>query len=198
MTRELVYALVNPKYKTLDHRATSAYMRLAYAGGCLFCGTKFRAGLDAVADAFHHVHAALSCCRALVLEVEQPAWEADQARLRRRAESPYSRLRRGHCERCGELFLSVRQRRYCGAPICERAGNRARKVRWLEAHPLAGVQELECSMCARPFTARRSDARYCGATCRQRARRHSLREHLAGGMFPRSVTQRASAVTRAA
>jgi hypothetical protein len=187
--RERIYALVGRQYKALDQRATAAYMRLAYAGACLFCHTTFRSGLDAVDDAFHHVHASASCCRALVHQVEHPAWEAEQARLRRRAESPYARVRHERCERCGEPFLSVRQRRYCRAPICERAGGRARKVRWRDAHPAAGRLELECATCARPFTARRSDARYCGATCRQQARRHSLRERAAGVTFPIAVTR---------
>jgi hypothetical protein len=191
--RAAVYALVGRQHKGLDRRTTSAYMRFAYAGACPFCSTPFRDGLDAVEDALHHVHASQSCCRALVHQVEQPAWEAEQERLRRRAKSPYARVRRGHCERCDAPFLSVRQRRYCRAPICERAGGRARKVRWRDAHPASGRLELQCALCARPFTARRRDARYCGATCRQRARRHTLREQGAGGSFPLLVTQRSVA-----
>src|SRR5262245_52307888 len=106
--RERVYMLVGVAYKALHCRATSVYMRLAYLGACPFCQTPFREGLDAVADALRHARTARGCCRALVEQVEQPAWEADQARLRRRAKSPYARMHRHRCERCAVAFVSVR------------------------------------------------------------------------------------------
>ncbi len=188
--RELLYVFVGRRHKALDSRATSAYVRLAHAGVCPFCQVPFGAGLEAVSDAFRHVHASPACCRALAQQVELPAWEAEQQQLRRRAKSPYARVLRRRCERCGETFLSVRQRRFCRAPLCERAGIRARKVRWLDAHPRADCRRfVVCEVCGREFQAERADARYCAPTCRQRARRHGSQERRDGVEFPIGVTR---------
>ncbi len=89
--REVLYALVGRASLGLDRWRTSIYLRLAHAGSCPAYRITFRSGLNAVADAFHHMHAAPACCRTLVHQIEQPAWEAEQARLRRRGESTHWR-----------------------------------------------------------------------------------------------------------
>ncbi len=75
--RDMVYALVGRASLGLDRWRTSIYLRLAHAGSCPACRITFRSGLNAVADARHHVHAAPACCRTLVHQIEQPAWEAE-------------------------------------------------------------------------------------------------------------------------
>lgn len=39
-----------------------------------------------------------------------------------------------------------------------------------------GVRKLRCAECGAGFTARRSDARFCGDVCRKRSRRREVRE----------------------
>jgi len=46
------------------------------------------------------------------------------------------------------------------------------KARWLRTHPCRHrAQKRECQSCGDSFTPKRSDARFCSATCRQRAHR---------------------------
>lgn len=123
-------------------------------------------------------------------DVGSSLWRAEQARLRRRGESTcWLSVHPGRCEQCEEAFLSVRRRRYCHAPICQRAVSCAREQRWQATRPPADRRRCVCASCAREFTARRSDARLCGPACRQRARRHGLEERPVAGTFALTVTQ---------
>jgi hypothetical protein len=173
--RGLAFRLIGVRHKGLDCWTTPLWVRLAYAGACPSCGVTFSPG-DPVQAAFRHVLASKECCRTIAHEIEQPAWQTEQDRLRRRAESTnWTAVREGRCRRCGDSFLTVRPRQHCRAPICERAGGRERGVRWRERHPPAVASEINCACCSRPFVARRRFGVYCGPTCRQRARRRRLR-----------------------
>lgn len=187
--REIFFVMVGRARSALDCWRTSLHLRLAHTGSCPACGIHFRHGIDAVGDAFHHVHASPICSGIIVQQIEQPAWEAEQARVHRRGESTHWRsVRSAHCAQCGGTFFSVRRRRYCGAPICARMVSRARKQRWQARRQPTERRRCVCAFCQRPFTARRRDARFCGPACRQRLRRHGLQEHIAGVMFPLPVT----------
>ena len=187
--RSVLFLLVGRRYLALDCWHTPTWLRLAQAGGCPICHATFQAGVEAAEDAYRHIHESTKCCRELREQIDTPAWYADQARLERRGRSTgwYS-VRRGYCARCGRAFLSIWPRIYCGAPLCDVAGRRARKTAWRDAHPAAGMLDRTCEACERPFSARRRDARYCGPTCRQRARRRCLRRVPANVMFSRGVT----------
>ena len=58
---------------------------------------------------------------------------------------------------------------------CLRSKKRERLQAWREKHRQP-TPERSCAHCGEQFTPKRSDARYCGATCRQRAHRSGARE----------------------
>lgn len=64
---------------------------------------------------------------------------------------------------CGTVFQGASTRAVYCTRICEgRAWARARGY-------VSGPRDIECQECGTPFAARRSDARYCGDTCRRLA-----------------------------
>jgi hypothetical protein len=75
------------------------------------------------------------------------------------------------CGWCGRPFSYHGQgrRRYCDEGCRRRASA-------LRAGRLAQPRIIDCVECGRPFEARRADAHYCGAACRQHAyrRRHPV------------------------
>ena len=88
---------------------------------------------------------------------------------------PRPRMDSAHCAHCGRpiyAYLRFMQKAYCDW-ACER-------LYWLgywrEARRMKAVTHyLNCAQCGEPFTAKRKDARYCSAKCRQRARREAQR-----------------------
>lgn len=56
------------------------------------------------------------------------------------------------------------------AAQAQRAITLARRV-LLASRTADGIRELPCEQCGKTYTARRSDSRFCGATCRQRHHR---------------------------
>ena len=85
----------------------------------------------------------------------------------------------GVCAHCYETFAAYdRNVRFCSAR-CRRDHGRARKREWARDNPdkrpsRAKLPEYAptCASCGATFEASRSDARYCSAACRQRARRN--------------------------
>lgn len=76
------------------------------------------------------------------------------------------------CDECGEEFTPHARRddrRFCSRTCANR--HWAKTSRATRAAP---VRELQCAQCGETFTAKRSDAKYCGPACRQRARRVAL------------------------
>jgi hypothetical protein len=190
--RALISGFLNQSHKAMHRWGTPAFLRLAYAGCCPICGRTFPLGLDAVEDAWRHLRVSAVCRRALLEQIDQPAWAADQAQLRRRGESTgwAGSVRRARCARCRESFVSVWPRRYCRAPLCEQVGAHARKVRWQKMHPrTTSAVPRVCGSCGHPFSARRRDAVFCSASCRQRAHRHASTEHPVERRFREAVTQ---------
>jgi len=75
-----------------------------------------------------------------------------------------------HCEHCGRgLRLAPRLGRY-HAFCCNRCGWRYQSARQRRKRAQKRAA-LRCVACGDPLTAGRSDAKYCGGTCRQRAYR---------------------------
>jgi hypothetical protein len=72
-------------------------------------------------------------------------------------------LRCGWCDRAFR-YSGQGRRRYC-TEQCRRHASALRTGR------LSGVDEAECVICGTHFVGRRSDAVYCGASCRQVAYR---------------------------
>ncbi len=65
--------------------------------------------------------------------------------------------------------------------LCETDGDRAEVKRFAKAklagkpYELLGFESRQCETCRRPFTAKRKDAKFCSANCRQRQSRKTAR-----------------------
>jgi len=87
-------------------------------------------------------------------------------------ESYVSGDRWASCAICRQAFRypsKGHQARYCQWPFCRWIG-----AQRLRATHRRGVQHATCIGCEKPFPSRRNTARYCRASCRQRAYRQRV------------------------
>jgi predicted nucleic acid-binding Zn ribbon protein len=100
--------------------------------------------------------------------IRQPTSERRYSSFRKFSET--DNPPNNHCEQCGEPVYVERgpilKRIFCGEP-CRNAFYNARRQR-------KASESLVCVQCGETFAAKRSDARYCSAKCRQQARRAGL------------------------
>jgi hypothetical protein len=84
-----------------------------------------------------------------------------------------ARWRSFMCQKCGRKvhYLIGREYRYCTYHCAQAAWIQRATERRSRHRAENRTKQLVCEACGIAFTAARSDARYCSATCRQRAHR---------------------------
>ncbi len=81
------------------------------------------------------------------------------------------------CGGCHQFFYTrIHAKKYCNNATCGRIANyRHQREKRLQAR-----QNRMCPICGKSFTPKRSDAKYCSNTCRQKAYRQSVTVKPAG------------------
>lgn len=88
-------------------------------------------------------------------------------------ECPDLAVRKIYCKGCGRVFYTqIETKKYCLYSLCGNRGLRDQKeLKWRRKH---ARKDRICQTCGKPFTPKRSDAKYCCNACRQKAYRGSV------------------------
>jgi len=86
-------------------------------------------------------------------------------------ELPDHPVRKISCKGCGRVFYTnIETKKYCLYSLC---GNRGyqKELKWRRKY---ARKDRICQTCGKPFTPKRSDAKFCCNACRQKAYRGSV------------------------
>jgi len=89
-------------------------------------------------------------------------------------ECPDLAVRKIYCKGCGRVFYTqIETKKYCLYSLC---GNRGyqKELKWRRKY---ARKDRICQTCGKPFTPKRSDAKYCCNACRQKAYRGSVTDN---------------------
>ena len=89
-------------------------------------------------------------------------------------EKPNLAVRKFICKGCGrEFYTQIETKKYCLYSLCGNHGyQKELKQRQQESR-----KNMVCPVCAKTFTPKRSDAKYCSNACRQKAYRDSVTDN---------------------